>query len=334
MSSSSLLPLLQMQLTRYGMITILVLGNMGNAFVTLLFSRHHKNACSMYLLYAAVMNNVFLLANVPLQDYVTYYGDPTVGSPIFCKLRYYLPNVWGQMARYFVVLACIDRFAATSINVRLRMLSRPSTARYLLGIITVFCHLVAIHLPIFVTIVNGRCGPTGPYYAVYTFYLLIFFNLIPPITMIIFGSLAYFNMKRLHARVRPVENVIVGNRNNVRIHRRDRELLSMLLSEIIIYIVATLLYPFILLEASITNLMSIEKSLQQIQIENFVLFIASFLVTLNHAAPFYIYLITSQAFRRDFNQLVNKSWRRIIRRPEVTMSQMTGRTPLQAETPL
>jgi len=286
----------------------------------------------MYLLCAAVMNNVFLLSNIPLQVYISYNGDPTLSSLIFCKLRYYLPNVWGQMARYFVVLACIDRFAVTSTDVRLRNFSRPSTARYLIGIITVFCHLVAIHLLIMITIMNERCGPVGPYYSVYTFYLLIFFNLIPPITMAIFGCLAYFNMKRLHSRVRPIANVIVGSHGDVRIHRRDRELLSMLLAEIIVYIVATLLYPFILLEASITNLMAINKSLQQIQIENFILFIASYLVTFNHAAPFYIYFITSQAFPRDINQLVNRSWRRIMRRPEVTMSQVTARTPLQAET--
>jgi hypothetical protein len=150
--------------------------------------------------------------------------------------------------------------------------------------------------------------------------------------MTIFGCLAYINMKRLHSRVRPIENIIVGNHGVARIHRRDRELLSMLLAEVIVYIVATLLYPFILLETSTTNLMGIDKSLPQIQIENFILFMASYFVTFNHAAPFYIYFITSQAFRRDFNQLMNRSWRRIMRRPEVTTSQATARTPFQAET--
>jgi hypothetical protein len=106
----------------------------------------------------------------------------------------------------------------------------------------------------------------------------------------------------------------------------------MLLAEVIVYIVATLLYPFILLEASLTNIMAINKSLEQVQIENFILFIASYLVTLNHAAPFYIYFITSQAFRRDVNQLMNKSWRRIMRRPEVTVeTRVTARTPFQGE---
>lgn len=331
--SSPLLLLVQTQLTRYGMTSILILGNIGNIFVAFLFSAHRKNACSMYLLGTVIMNNIFLLSNIPLQVYVVNHGDPTLSSLISCKLRYYLPHVWGQMARYFLVLACIDRFAMTSANVRLRAFSRPSTARYLMSIITIFCHLIAIHLLIMITVSNGRCGPMGAYYPVYTFYLFIFFNLIPPATMAVFGSLAYLNMKRIRSRVRPTGNIVVGSRRHGRIQRYDRELLGMLLAEVVVYITTTLLYPFILLEASITNLMSIDKSLQQIQIENFVLFIASFLVTLNHAAPFYIYFLTSQAFRRDIKQLANKSWRFIARRIDVTVTQVTGRTPLQGETP-
>jgi hypothetical protein len=170
---------------------------------------------------------------------------------------------------------------------------------------------------------------------VYTFYLFVFFNLIPPTAMAIFGSLAYLNMRRLHSRVQPVQNVIAGNQRgrhrNGRIQRYDRELLSMLLAEVIVYVVTTLLYPFILLETSITNLMAVDKSRQQIQIETFILFVASYLVTLNHAAPFYIYFLTSQAFCRDVKQLVNKSWRFITRRPAATVTQASARTPLHAE---
>jgi hypothetical protein len=74
----------------------------------------------------------------------------------------------------------------------------------------------------------------------------------------------------------------------------------MLLAEVTIYVVTTLLYPFILLETSVTNRTAVDKSRQQIQIETFILFFAFYLVTLNHAAPFYIYFLTSQAFRREY----------------------------------
>ena len=114
MSLSSLLPFLQTQLTRYGLTSILILVNIGNIFVAVLFGKHLKN-----------------------------HGDPTLSSPISYKFRYYRPNVWGQMAKYFLVLASIDRFAMTSANVHLRAFSRPTTARYLVSAITVFCHLVA-----------------------------------------------------------------------------------------------------------------------------------------------------------------------------------------------
>ena len=64
--------------------------------------------------------------------YIYERGDPTIQFPIFCKLRMYLPHVWGQMGRYFIVLASIDRFAVTNTNVSLRALSRPYIARWLL----------------------------------------------------------------------------------------------------------------------------------------------------------------------------------------------------------
>jgi hypothetical protein len=55
--SSSFLPFLQVQLTRFGLTTLLILGDIGTVLVVLLFSKQRKNACSMYLLNGAIMNN-------------------------------------------------------------------------------------------------------------------------------------------------------------------------------------------------------------------------------------------------------------------------------------
>jgi hypothetical protein len=41
---------IQHQLNLYGYTIFMVLGNIGNLFIVLIFSRQHQNACSIYIL--------------------------------------------------------------------------------------------------------------------------------------------------------------------------------------------------------------------------------------------------------------------------------------------
>jgi hypothetical protein len=161
------------------------------------------------------------------------------------------------------------------------------------------------------TVKNGRCGYFDLYYTLNSVYVLIFVCLVPPITMTIFGYLAFRNMKQLQTRVQPSGSLSTG----IVIHRQDRNLLVMVLAEVLVYIVTMSLYPVIICELAVTTSMGVNKSLQQIQIENFILFFAQFLIYINTSAPFYIYLIASKTFRNDFKQTVNMAWQCIVRRP-------------------
>jgi hypothetical protein len=263
--STSVLLFVQAQLTYYGATALLALGVTGNTCIVLLFSQRNRNACSMYLMGASVMNIVSLSFSVPHNIYTYAYGDLTIRSLVYCRIRNYLGNVWGQIARFFIVLACIDRYVLTSDNVNTRALSRPSIALWSMGIVTVIWHIIPVHILILFTIANGRCGATGLYYILYSVYSLFFYWFIPCLGMTIFGYMAYSNLRRLHARVQPVEHPVGNNRGNNRphiiIHRRDRDLLVMVLSEVVPYVVMMLVYPGITLEMSITNYLAISKSL-------------------------------------------------------------------------
>jgi hypothetical protein len=124
--------------------------------------------------------------------------------------------------------------------------------------------------------------------------------------MIIFAFLAYCNLKRLHSRVQPICSNTVDTRRNITIHRRDRELFIMVLGEVVIYVVTTLAYPFVLLEVSVTTYMGISKSTEHLQIESFESTIGMILIYLNSSVPFYAYLVVSKAFRKEFKQLLIK----------------------------
>lgn len=131
--SAAVLPFIQAQLTYYGGTTALVLGVIGNALVVLLFSKNHRNACSMCLMWASVMNICSLSYSIPQNIYTYAYGDLTVRSLIYCRIRNYLGNVWGQMARFFILLACVDRYVLTNGDINSWALSRPSTVDRTMG---------------------------------------------------------------------------------------------------------------------------------------------------------------------------------------------------------
>ncbi|CAF3317397.1 unnamed protein product [Rotaria socialis] len=104
MMSSSIFSFLQLQVNRYVIPIIITLGNIGNAFIIILFNKRRNNSCSTYILWAAVMNS----ASITL--YSVNHGDPALYSLIFCKFHPYIPQVISQTARYLTILACIDRF--------------------------------------------------------------------------------------------------------------------------------------------------------------------------------------------------------------------------------
>jgi hypothetical protein len=321
--SSSVLPVLQVQLNRYGLPVILILGNIGNIFIVLLFSKHRRNACSMYLKWAAVMNSAFITLNIPIALYTIDYGDPTVRSEVFCKVRFYLYHAWGQISRYLLVLACADRFWLTSHQARFRFINRPSVSKRFTGIIFICWHTVSIHIPILTTISNGRCGPTGVYYMFYYSYLLVFVCLIPATLMIICACLTYRNMKQLHTRVQPVAHAIDGSRGNITIHRRDRELLLMVLMEAAIYVVTTFIYPFIIMEVSVTAYAGVKKSVSYLQIESFISNFGTLLIYFNSAVPFYTYFVISKPFRQEFKKLFTRWIRSTNAETNVTEGQRT-----------
>jgi hypothetical protein len=229
-----------------------------------------------------------------------------------------------------LILACIDRFLITSTRASFRAFSTPKRAKYIIFFSIIFWALFTIHSPIWTTVVYGQCTASGVYATVYSFYSLIFVSLVPTIISAIFGYLTYRSMRQLQNRVQPVvQNT--GNAN-ISFHRRDRDLLIIVIAEVVTYVVTTALFPIIQLEMMITGYVIPNRSFQYLQIEYFVLNIAYFLLSVNSAASFYTYLISSKSFRRDFKQIImNSYWKLRGQTPVETMSR-TNQTLTHRET--
>ena len=328
--SSSILTTIQTRMNFYGFPVPLVLGTIGNILVLILFSRRVHNACSLYLINSAATNIFYLQFSIFFRIFPPDYNEQSMRALITCKIVSYIPNAFGQITKTMLVFACIDRYLITSNQAHLRAFSTPKRAKYLIVFSYIFWLVVACHVPIMTTIVNGRCTRVDPYATIYTLYIVSVVGLIPSITLITFASLTYRNVRRLRRRIQPTAPD--GSVANGSIQRRDRDLLVLVFSEVIVYVSTTSWFPVILLEMMISQYIMSTKSLQYLQAEMLAFNVAILLLNVYSAAPFYTYVISSASFRRDFQQLI-MHWCRKAERPALDRTRLqTNRTITQRET--
>ena len=328
--SSSILSIIQTQLSLYGYPIFMVLGDIGNVFIVIIFSRQRQNPCALYLISSAIVNGVYLTFLGLAQIFPFYYGDGTIGALVFCKLYTYILNVLGQIPKTLVVLACVDRFMITNERATWRAFSTLKRAKWFTFFSILFWSLFTIYAPIVQTIINGRCTNTGIFPTIYSVYAITLVGAVPAIILGIFGFLSYRNIRQMHRRVQPTLNNRIGANNGIR--RQDRDLLVIVISEVVVYIVTTILFPLILLEMMISGYVISNKSSQYIQIEYFILNIAYLLLFVNAAIPFYIYLISAKSFRRDLKQLIINVYRKLRRQPTILAVPKTNQTLRHQET--
>ncbi len=313
--SSSMLSTIQNQLNLYGSPISTILGNIGSLFIFLIFLRQRQNSCAIYIMSSAIFNSLYLIYYVVFALFPINYRDGTFNELPVCKLSSYVSNVLGQLPKTMIILACVDRFMITNRHAKFRAFSTPKRAKWLVFFSVTFILLFNIHIPIMTTIINGKCGRFGIYLTIYSLYIIIFVGLIPPVVMGIFAYLTYRNMRQMRVRIQPNAHNRIDPNHSIR--RLDRDLLIIVISEVVIYVVTTTLFPLILLEMLISQYVISNKSAQYSQIESFIFNIALILLSVNNSIPFYIYLILSKSFRRDFKQLITNGYRKLRRQPAI-----------------
>jgi hypothetical protein len=230
------------------------------------------------------------------------HADITTLYPVACKIQFYIRHASFQMMRTYKVLACIDRFALSSMEAKIRSFSQYKIAFRLIIIGGIFWALVVIFFAVVRTIQNGSCGIFNDLYSsIYTIYYLIFAGILPPALILLLSILVMRNLKQMRSRVQPTRET--GERNTLR--KRDRDLMKMVLVEVMIYVISTLPFSIYLVYQMITT--GYVKSKDRKQIESFINYLTqSFLMYLNTALPFYIYLSTSPSFRRECKKILIK----------------------------
>jgi hypothetical protein len=290
----------------------IVLGILGNSFCVLYFLQRSQRAssCAFYLLLTAVTNILAVTFGVST-SIANLWKSIATSSLIYCKLRMYINHTLIFIGRMFTIWASIDIYTMTSSRQAFRAFSQRSNAiKCAIGIVF-SCPLIAIHIPIMNTIVAGQCVMTGVYALIFAIYQMSIAGIIPPIAMIIFSCLAYFNMKN---------NVV--RQDDVVKRQQQRQHVRMVITQITIYIISAELVPITTMYKQLTS--NVIKSQDRKAIEAFIIFIAqNFLLYLNTWAPFFIYFATSSTFRTTFIRLFKKHDRI---QPAITNTNFNGNT--------
>jgi hypothetical protein len=308
MSSISSLVYIQQYLTRYGITTYTILGNIGLLFNIAIFiqPQNRRNSSSLYILAASLSALLGLNFSVVSVIYGVDHPDPVITSLIFCLLQFYFRHIFNQMMRTFFVLTCAERYAILSGNRCIRALSKFKTTIYIIPSVMLLWFLLAIFPVMELSIVNGICSAKDDLSNIlYSSYILIVSGILPLFFMTIFCILLIISLKKIRARIQPMTNT--DRPRNQLLRKRDRDMLKMLLIEIMCYTITTT--PFTVMLIYNAAAQKAIKSNERQQIESFTFyFFGTFLLYINNSLSFWIYISTSQSFRLQFKNLIMKCY--------------------------
>ncbi|CAF1372307.1 unnamed protein product [Adineta ricciae] len=242
-SLSQTLSLIQ-QKTSFGFaLLFLIFGVTGCFLNILLFSRRQFRSvsCSAYFLASSVVMFIQLSFSACTSLYASYYDFSIIYSISFCKLWFYILNSTSIMSRWILSAACLDRYALSSRNIRLRNLANVQTAHRVIFLIILIALIFPIHILVLYDIKSRNCNIFNNYIgSVYNvIVLMINTGIIPLIVMISCTLLIRKNLLEKQKRRQILENQPVHTMNHedeVR-RKRDQQALRMLFAQVIIFVV-------------------------------------------------------------------------------------------------
>lgn len=274
------------QFNRYTPMPVFIFGLIGNIFNLFIFTRRSLliNPCTIYLLSSTCTNILVLFFGLVIRSLMDGFGIDIIGnSVVLCRFRYFILHPSFVLSSWFLVLASIDRFCISSRNIRLRNLSTIKNARICVIVSSCFCLLLYSHVCVLFDIELRSSGPycyaqVGTYRVVYDFLFFATFSFVPPILMMLIGLTTIRNI--LVARNRT--NTI----NNSQLNKKDRQLILMLLVQLISTITCTL--PHAIQKLYSTFTLNYSKGEFQLAVESLITHLTRQLLYINASISFYL----------------------------------------------
>jgi hypothetical protein len=221
------------EVTMYWGFFILITGLLGNVLNMIVFwslKTFRKNSCAFYLTVMSFFNIGQLIASVLSRIMITGFNiDWTQTSLFYCKFRTMFLHLCSLMSFTCMCLATIDQFMATSSRRRWQQFCNIKLAYYLSLIIVLIWIFHEIPSLILFEIIQSNSGKTTCINTSYIYqqyvtyiYLFILTGILSMFINVLFGSLAYRNVRQIPYRTVPL------------IRRElDKQLTSMVLVQVV-----------------------------------------------------------------------------------------------------
>jgi hypothetical protein len=247
-----------------------MIGNIMNIFLLLVQRSYQTIPSTFFFLIICIHDTMTLNIGLLFRILITGFNINIDGnSIIFCKLRLYFLNSLAAIPTTCVALVTINQFLITSRIVRFRQLSTIKNAHRAAMCAIMFWIITCISYIIFVNIssITNVCSITSFDFGSYAIlYSVIVRYSIPISIMIIFGFLAYRNMK---------QTVLLVQQG------ADRQWMGMILMLIILIIVGAV--PYVVYSIYLQVTIAVPQDPVQLANESFVKTIINLNTYIQHA---------------------------------------------------
>jgi hypothetical protein len=186
-------------------------------------------------------------------------------------------------------------------STRLRGWSSIRMANRVIPLFILIGFVAYVHIPIFfhINIIPGTqkaiCyppGPPGTYRIVLSYFTLIFFGLSPPFCMLLFGILTLKNLNKSKRLVQPSANI--ENIHNQNVQKSNRQILRMLLVQVLVYSVTGLGYSVPAILTAMTD--DQPKNVFQVAQGNLITAVVGMMSNTRPRFSFYLFTLSSDLF--------------------------------------
>ncbi|CAF3716573.1 unnamed protein product [Adineta steineri] len=282
------------------------LGVVGNAINILVFTQlklFRENRCAFYLTVESIFNIFYLLFLLTVYILTSVYGNDRTGSSfIWCRLNRIIAQTFGLTPFTMICFTTVDEYFSTNYLYNLRYMCTLKLARYLTFVFICIWLVHSIIFGLFSNIVpSGGCTISNEVYLRYTTYFtnLVLTGPLPLVISLLFGLLAYQNVRRLVRRQIPVAR-----------RRLDRQITAMCFIRVIAFACSGTPY-FVSRVYALIHPVSRSEPLKFTTMQLIQVIFAS-IASLNFGISFYLFIISSSHFRRQVKfVLVKKCWKRL-----------------------
>ncbi|CAF0968133.1 unnamed protein product [Rotaria sordida] len=314
------------QLNRYLSIVILLFGVIGNILNCLVLSERtlRSNPCVLLFLASSIASLITLISGIAVRLLSGWSMDLTDTVEWICKFRIFILFSSRTIASWLIVMATIDRWLSSSINVHLRHMSTIKNARR--GIIIIICLSIIVYIQIFYCYQSNlidsplKCYGKTKWCRILNDFEFAFISvIIPSLLMFIFGLMTILRIRQ--TSLRRIQPIMITtfiqtkskNQRSQTLRKTDHYLLAMLFMQVLLLTLFSLPQVIVTLYSNINLNINQIKSPLDITINQFIFNLFILLTYVTNGMPFYIYTLTGgTVFRKALLKTLTEFIRKFI----------------------